>query len=83
MGVLRKILSSPTTSVPLLVLITVMLDMSVIFDRIEYDDKGTELSMFLSESTERVLKVAVVILDSFICGGKKKIQSFFKRNNLN
>lgn len=49
-----------------------MLDMPVIFDRIEYDDKGTELSMFLSEPTDRVVKVAVVVLDSFICGGKKK-----------
>lgn len=65
-------MSSPTTSVPLPDLMTVMLEMAVIFDRIEYDDKKDELSMFLSDSTDRVLKVAVVVLESFICGGKQK-----------
>lgn len=48
-----------------------MLDMSVIFDSTEYGDKGTESSMFLSEPTDREMKLAVVALDSFICGGKE------------
>ncbi len=66
-GVLRKSWSSPTTTVPLLDLITVMLDIIVMFDSIENDDKGTESSIFLCESTDWVLKFVVVDPDSFIC----------------
>lgn len=82
-GVLRKSWSSPTTSVPLLDLIMVMLDMSVMFDSIENDNKGTELSMFLSESTDRVLKFVVVDPDSFICRKNKKINKIehFSKSN--